>query len=103
MIKLSKGKYSDKTLQEVFECDFNYFKWLVKEKPDFVKESDFESFEFNPKDHVIRFGKYRNSRITEIQKVDPSYFKFLCQKKDTFNDWQLVESIEHFALYPVVQ
>jgi len=103
MIKLSRGKYADKTLQEVFEQDFNYFKWLVKEKPDFIKESDFESFDFNLKDHVIRFGKYKDNKISDIQKLDPNYIKFLYQKKDTFNDWQLVEAVEHFALNPIIQ
>lgn len=81
-MELNFGKYKAKTIQEVFEIDQNYCKWLINQemllsnKPE-IKTYLTEKLKDADLSYKMRWGKHRNLTLNKIKEIDPIYIDWL--------------------------
>lgn len=101
-VKIDFGKFKGHTLEELFEKDFGYFKWLKNLDACDIDKEEFEKFEYDEEDTVIYFGRFKYSRVSEIYKNQKKYFEWLSSKEWEIQD--LNRAIEYYKnLNSVVQ
>jgi len=95
--KLSKGKYSGSSIDEVFQRDYSYLQWLSHERPPWAKQAleEIDLMKIDPHDYQMRFGKYESLLVSSIKKIDRKYFEWM--KKMEYKDSRLMEAIKYFS------
>lgn len=79
-MSLDFGKYKDNTIQEVYEKDADYCRWLSKQELLLTEEvKDFLNDKFNGDDgtYILRWGKFKNHTIRWIFDNQQRYFQWL--------------------------
>ena len=80
---LSFGKYRGSQIQEVFETDPSYCRWLktqmilIGDDPSIRSFLD-EKFKNTDQSFVMTFGKHKNKTVQWIKDNDRGYFDWLC-------------------------
>ncbi|EGZ15084.1 hypothetical protein PHYSODRAFT_507983 [Phytophthora sojae] len=86
MSTLNFGKHKSKTIEEVYESDPGYCRWLSNQKGLVAHSSDFAKFlaqKFGNDDgsYVMSFGKYKSKTIKQIQAIDAKYLEWLSKNE----------------------
>ncbi|GMF33847.1 unnamed protein product [Phytophthora lilii] len=82
MNTLTFGKHRGKTIQEIYESDSGYCRWLSNQKGLIEDDSEVgkfltEKFGNDDGSFLMTWGKYRNKTIKQIQVLDPNYLEWL--------------------------
>jgi hypothetical protein len=72
------GKHKSKTIEEIFEIDPGYCRWL-KNQPNLVDDDILKFLESklaqDDGSYMMNFGKYKNKSLKAINVLDPSYIE----------------------------
>jgi uncharacterized protein (DUF3820 family) len=77
---LGFGKYKDLSIEDVYNNDPNYCRWLTKQHlpiNDEVKEFLDSKFDSNDQSYVMTWGKYKNKTLKQINEIDNFYITWL--------------------------
>lgn len=80
MLELKFGKYKGQDLEELYEKNKSYCKWLYGMPWIKTKKEIFEYLDSKFKDDketYINWGKYKNKSISEIAELDVGYIHYL--------------------------
>ncbi|DAZ96671.1 TPA: hypothetical protein N0F65_009234 [Lagenidium giganteum] len=79
---LTFGEYKNQTIQEIYEKDIRYARWLrtqdilIGSKPE-IKSFLEEKFKDSDNSYLMTWGKYKSHTIKWIHTNDKAYFKWL--------------------------
>ncbi|GMF36491.1 unnamed protein product [Phytophthora lilii] len=95
---LSFGHYKGRSIEEVYNSDPRYCRWLFGQKRLFLDNKELLDFLMSKSDvidksYVLRFGKYDSKSVKWIYDNDKSYFNWLYTTCDERN-MKLKESLE---------
>jgi len=78
--KITFGKHKSKTIEEIFEIDPGYCRWL-KNQPNLVDEDILKFLENklaqDDGSYLLTWGKYKNKSLKAINSLDPNYIDWL--------------------------
>lgn len=84
------GKYKDKTIKEIVECDWFYLKWAISESQNLmvdieqiIKYHELMVKPILPND-ILTFGKYKGHTLFDVYCKDTKYLEWLASNKPDF-------------------
>jgi uncharacterized protein (DUF3820 family) len=86
MSTLNFGKYKTKSIQDIYDIDHNYCRWLLNQElliGDLPDIKEFLSFKFDSTDlsFLLTWGKHKNKTIKWIFDNDKQYFNWLAKNQ----------------------
>ncbi|KAL7993778.1 hypothetical protein Plhal703r1_c61g0165501 [Plasmopara halstedii] len=81
---LEFGKYKGKALEEVYNQDASYCRWLYNQQSS--EDSNIKRFlqgKFQDGDdsYIMRWGKHKNKSVKWIVENDEQYFSWMCKNE----------------------
>jgi hypothetical protein len=83
---LNLGKYKGKTIQEVYDIDQGYSRWLlnqellINDEPE-IKEFLSSKFDSNDKSYLLTWGRHKSKTIKWVFDNDKQYFSWLAKNQ----------------------
>ena len=81
-MELNFGRYKSKTIQEVFDINQSYCKWLLTQEMILSSRPEIKQFlqdKFKDADlsYTMTWGKYKGKSIQHINQIDSQYIDWL--------------------------